>query len=32
MPIIADDWGTLLVDINSWSYETLEYDWSDVNV
>jgi hypothetical protein len=32
MPIIADDWGTLLVNINSWSYETLEYDWSDVNV
>tara|TARA_R100001510_G_scaffold5435_2_gene4341 strand:+ start:1679 stop:2098 length:420 start_codon:yes stop_codon:yes gene_type:complete len=27
MPIVADDWGTLLVDINSWSYETLEYDW-----
>lgn len=32
MPIIADDWGTLLVDINSWSYETLDYDWSKENV
>ena len=32
MPVIADDWGTLLVDINSWTYETLEYDWSKVNV
>lgn len=32
MPIIADDWGTLLVDINSWTYEKLEYDWSKANV
>ena len=32
MPIIADDWGTLLVDINTWSYETLYYDWSKANV
>ncbi len=27
MPIIADDWGTLLVDISTWKYETLVYDW-----
>lgn len=27
MPIVASDWGTLLVDINTWKYETLVYDW-----
>ena len=27
MPIVADDWGTLLVNVDTWGYETLGYDW-----
>jgi hypothetical protein len=31
MPIIADDWGTLLVNIDTWECYTLEFSWKKAN-